>query len=403
MPKLGCTLCNHEWATSIHDVWSCPNCEIGAADYHVLEFDQSELKEFNRIFDTARTSVLNCGINTSGGIFPAFIHEAHLSESLLDLLVMFFDHVVLYIDTFNIEGDKHRFGDKLQAYTEQEFISVFAWENYLPHPRRAVEPKIVMDQICPTTAETGPIHTYVEKRAEVQTAIDLRFVSNDEITLVLNKAWPRQKYFGLTGEDRLKMMLWMDVHMHLLNRLNAFTILCNLLDLSAMTDRSLAELKKLKYRQTSEAFAKHSQAIFGLIEWYAKKIEEYPKFEKPESMIKFRKEVAREEFLNFTINGFASLGTGKSADGVQVSQKVIDKIEKHIAKAICITGNKYRQRGLVLSGLVATVGGLIGGELGAIVGGIGSTIVPMTLERLDRNRVAPWATYFIEKDCGITR
>lgn len=58
MPICFCTLCGKEFELSIHDVWTCPECEIGAADFPVTSFQPQEMIYLLKEFEKAKESVL---------------------------------------------------------------------------------------------------------------------------------------------------------------------------------------------------------------------------------------------------------------------------------------------------------------------------------------------------------
>jgi hypothetical protein len=73
-------------------------------------------------------------------------------------------------------------------------------------------------------------------------------------------------------------------------------------------------------------------------------------------------------------------------------------MEHQIDIARRVTGKSYQFKKTLLSGLFATLGGIVGGVSGAAIGGVGGAAAVVAAERLDRDRVAPWATFFIERD-----
>lgn len=392
MPRLYCTLCGHKWIVNIYDVWSCPNCEIGAADYEVIEHDPAEIKEFFTIFEKAKNNINKFEVLKKGSVFPAFLHEAELSESLLDLLVIFFDHTLLYIDTFNIRKDKQRIIDKLNAYIENGFISIFNWNKKLYTPITLKRPHIIMDEIGRT--KWFFFHTYIQRFSKIQTSIDLGFASQETLRASLKDVpfWREMS----NEKDRTNMLLYLGAHDHIFNRLNEFTILCNILDCNILTDTYLSNFIKLKYRIEFNELSKIQNILLNLIEWYSNKISEYPKFEKPDTLIKYRNEIDRNEFISYVINQYNKVKVRTCIPNSKIVQEISDSIDKKLELARKISGKSYKTKQIILSGLIGTLGSLIGGSVGAFVGGIGSSLTALGVEHFDRKSVEHWSSFFIE-------
>lgn len=392
MPKFFCTLCGNKWTTDIHDVWSCNNCEMGVAEYHIEDYDPSELKQLLAIFENAKKDILNRGIHTKGSVFPVFIHEAELTESLLDLSVMFFDHILLYVDTFNIRKKKQRIIDKLNAYIEKGYISIFNWSDEIFTGISCTRPHIPMDHIAKT--KQAFLHTYIQKFAEIQTYIDLSFIQYDLLREALRKTpfWKNLR----NNNSRVNMMLYLDAHRHFFNRLNGFTMLCDILDCNILTDSFITEFKKLKYKADFDELAKTKNIILNLIEWYSDKITEFPKFEKPETLIDYRNEIEKDNFINYIVNQYNRISKSTHIPNDVIMEGLKNKIDENLEKAKRICGKTYKTKQIILSGLIASLGGLVRGSAGAFIGGIASSLAILGAEYFDRKTIEHWASFFIE-------
>lgn len=76
MPTCFCTLCGKEFTVSIHDVWTCPECEIGAVDCPVTSFEPKEMIQLLRTFQKAKEAVDTHSPYIQGSVFPALLHES---------------------------------------------------------------------------------------------------------------------------------------------------------------------------------------------------------------------------------------------------------------------------------------------------------------------------------------
>lgn len=45
MPKIHCTLCEHEWEEPVDSIWNCPNCGMGAPPTQVIEYSPAEFED----------------------------------------------------------------------------------------------------------------------------------------------------------------------------------------------------------------------------------------------------------------------------------------------------------------------------------------------------------------------
>jgi len=349
------------------------------------------LNEIVKILYGQDISIRHLTPNSSGAVFPAFVHEATLTESTLDLLVLFFDRVLLYVDTFNIEkGNESRTVEKLDAYIENNFISIFSWDPEVSTPISLRTPHVVPPP--PTVFGSWSIPEWIERLANLLTADDF-------------KKAPAESVRSLWKTTPLPFVPWVEesiARYHILNRLNGFLILCELLGASVLTDPVMKAASQQKYIASHcEPRKSHSEAearrdiMFGLIDWYGGTALELPRFADASTLIKLRNESGPSSFVNYVIDLYDSERT-KSLSERELVARVTTAIDRQVDLALRITGKSYQKKKVLLAGLIATIGGFLGGELGAIVGGVGASVIPESLEYLDRKRVAPWSTFFLE-------
>jgi hypothetical protein len=101
----------------------------------------------------------------------------------------------------------------------------------------------------------------------------------------------------------------------------------------------------------------------AIVSWYSQKIETLPRFRKPETMIDFRNSVARESFLNTVINEYLRGTNSGTPDTMR--QHLAKAMEHQIDIARRVAGESYQFKKTLLSGLFATLGGIVGGVSGA--------------------------------------
>jgi hypothetical protein len=170
-------------------------------------------------------------------------------------------------------------------------------------------------------------------------------------------------------------------------------VLCEILGVSILTDSALKGGVRLKNAAILQP-TNRDPLLFGLMDWYREKLISLPELQKPETLLKIRQESGPDSFINFVIDVYDSQRTDIPES--ELIGKVVSAIDKQVRLAHAICGKSYQRRKLLLSGLIGTIGGFLGGELGAIIGGVGARMIPEGLEYLDRKRVAPWSTFFID-------
>lgn len=386
-------MCEQTWDEDIHGLWICPLCEMAGIPNTVVESDSREVEELAKVLAPAKREIQTMHGRFSGAVFPSFMHESTMTEATLDLLPLFFDHVLLFINTFNFEeGEKQRISDKIDAYVDAGFVSIFGWK----HESLTVSNKqahIIPPTICRDSIPWS-IHPYIEKLAQILTFNDYS-LTTDKVRGSLWKDCP----LSLTGskieiDEVLRPVLEPVWRYHIQNRLNGFLVLCEMLGVSILTDSALKGGVRLKNAAMFQP-RNREQLMFGLTDWYREKLISLPQLKKPETLLKIRQESGSDSFINFVIDAYDSQRLKDITESELIS-RVVSAIDKqvHLAHAIC--GKSYQRKKLLLSGLIGTVGGFLGGEMGAIIGGVGARMIPEGLEYLDRKRVAPWSTFFID-------
>lgn len=113
-------------------------------------------------------------------------------------------------------------------------------------------------------------------------------------------------------------------------------------------------------------------------------------------MIKYRNEIDRNEFISYVINQYNKVKVRTCIPNSKIVQEISDSIDKKLELARKISGKSYKTKQIILSGLIGTLGSLIGGSVGAFVGGIGSSLTALGVEHFDRKSVEHWSSFFIE-------
>ena len=107
MLKIFCGICGNISERSLHNVFiNCENCEMYSG-WKVIDAEDSDLAEIDNILSEFRECLYRDYAQAGSSVFPVFRHEPSLTVETLDLLILFFDHITLQIDGFNIDENNY--------------------------------------------------------------------------------------------------------------------------------------------------------------------------------------------------------------------------------------------------------------------------------------------------------
>ena len=352
--------------------------------WKVIDAEEDDLAEIDDILSEFRTCLYRDYPHAGSSVFPVFRHEPVLTVENLDLLILFFDHITLQIDGFNIDEKNYsQIINKLDAYIEAGYISVFSWDGNITTKISLKQPHINMYKYCKqiksyTQFFYRPLSDFIQLIAEYETNTNKRLYPEQYKAL-------SKKGFPLTDNPPAE---------NTLNRINGYSKITDILGCESIYESWLRPFKSLNYVQKFSEVFKTGTAAELLVNWYGKKITEFPKFRNPETLIAFRNNISKESFLNTVLN---EISKGKrQLSNEEICNKLACVLDNNIKLARKITGRAYRTKSTILSGLFSTLGGLIGGVPGAAIGGIGGSMATLIADRIDNKNVGEWATFFIE-------
>ena len=361
--------------------YSCDHCEMATA-VHLIGCDKDDLNELNNSIVSIGKSLLLQNTNMSGSVMPLFQQEHFIDESTLDILLLFFDKIILSIDGLNFSGNGGTlFLEKINAYVEAGYVIPIAFgTDYLFATKPYNGACIDVNSLNIGSNKTNrSLEYYLQAMGEFLTSCDSK---------------QSQTHFKLLSDAWFKGDMKYAHPKHCLNRINGISVFAEVLQSSIICNGFLLKYRAVKYQQVVDSINIKNRASQIVSPWYSDKLNTLPKLKKPETLIEFRQNTAKNHFVNVVVNEFMRSGGG---NGQREAINNINKIlNENILLAKKIGGESYKTKVQILSGLITTLGSLVGGVPGAFIGGIGGTATALAVERLDRNRVAGWATYFID-------
>ncbi len=384
MLKLFCGICGHIYERNITDAWgNCDDCEM-ASGWKVIDADQDSIRELGELFQFVGKQAHLNNEWLKSTIFPVFRHEPTLTVEYLDILVLFFENVLLHVDAFHIEKENEsQLLDKLNAYIEEGFVKIYSHDNDIVTNISLQRPHISSTRLLDAHPQRDKyfmnLADYLQLQAEFETKNDIDRSPNAYEILKKNGS-----PFNLNNPAATMV----------LNRINAYSALTDSFGITPIFESWLRPFKSVKYEHRVHdllALEKTSEVVAS---WYSHKVDELPKLKTPETLIKFRNNVSRDSFLNVIMNTY--LSCSNRCDSTELSNKLSLTLDKHILEAKKITGESYQTKSKLLSGLFATLGGIMGGPTGSIIGGVGGTSATLLAEHFDKKRIGKWATFFID-------
>jgi len=130
----------------------------------------------------------------------------------------------------------------------------------------------------------------------------------------------------------------------------------------------------------------------SLTQWYRRAIGGLPRFDDPRVVLAIRDDIADESF-RVTVQRLIAANTATSYD--RLARDVEKSLDRLITRSRLVNSGRARVAEAGIPGILATVGALVGGPFGAVMGGVGGASIPVFIEHL-RNVTPTWTTYFLQ-------
>jgi hypothetical protein len=142
----------------------------------------------------------------------------------------------------------------------------------------------------------------------------------------------------------------------------------------------------------------HSEGALSVVDWYSTIVYEHPKLDSPQTIMAWRNSERRAEFINLVVREVLEADLKQPAE--DATTRITNLLDRQIRRARRLDNGSSETVGYALSGIMATIGAMIGGFPGASVGGVGAATAGKLGSSLVRRRVPRWAAYFVS-DSGL--
>ena len=131
----------------------------------------------------------------------------------------------------------------------------------------------------------------------------------------------------------------------------------------------------------------------GLHEWYRRTTDGLPRFDDPRVVLALSDDLTDGSFRQ-TVARLAqeSAASARSFDSILADAE--QSLDRLLRKARVLGSDRSRRAELMVPGAMATVGALMGGPFGAVIGGAGATVLPLVMDHL-RRTTPVWTSFFV--------
>ncbi len=300
-----------------------------------------------------------------------------LTAELLDLLVVFFDKIVIVADALELREPE--LIDKIVAYSAAGFVRTVA---ILPDYKRSLPNELqltcdvsqIFDTIRPDFSLAYPLDYYLQLFGEVNTYQDMQRAPREFVNVF--RKWVDQG----TGNAEFE-----------LTRGNIYASIGDLLQSSPVFDSQLTEVRRIKYEHKINSLNTRMRALHAVSPWFHRMTSGLPRFLNPETIIRFREDHASDAFVNCVLR--QCIAHKKSQ--VQAQNELEDFLDTRLQAIRTTTAKQNESQKLVLSGLYSTLGSLVGGTTGAFLGGVVGATVTVVADKFDKRIEEPWMSFFV--------
>lgn len=385
MIRVFCGICGASTEREINEAEeNCGVCEMGAG-MRAIDAGSEDRHQLSEILARTGERLLCENPALESSVVPAFKHGQILTIDTLDLLVLFFERIALILDSIDLEPSERRLLlERVTAYSDAGLIIplFFKRDAALGEvSERAVRIDRAFRHANESHTYPRDLGYYLQMVGEIQTHDDIRGAP-------VEYKYVDAEWFSSTMKHPHPL--------HLLNRVNALSALTDVIRASILCDGVLMKARAVKYRQRLSTADVTRRAIDAITAWYGKEIRQLPSFRSPERMIAFRRNEAGRSFVDTVLREY-TLGRRKETPE-SIEKHLVAVMEESLTRAQQVAGESYEIEKTILSGLFATLGGIVGGLPGAILGGVGGSAAIVAADRLEKARVAPWTSFFIRRD-----
>jgi hypothetical protein len=402
MPQLYCTFCQHRWQQAPLEFWICPDCTMGAAPEQVVEATNEEIVAIWEFLSSYKLGASLEKLAPAGhkGYFASYA-ESEL-DAFLDLLVLVFDTTILPEAWKDIGGGQPA-TERLLTYYDAGALLPLDQQGDLAqcvamHTRhKSDRPKL------------GPLSSRVAREGRLlDVAIDPTDGSYDgtfvlireNLMKILSRIDSRTPGFSFSeiSVDLIKQQLLPRdadptyLGMHLMNHLNGQIITSQLLGVPLVFGTVTDHVLKYKLQSRNSGAALDETHLLKKFTESLRIV--LPDHVSPNQILKLREGDACVELRKILSKCVAK---AQGADDLVA----LDNLSCEYNAALHELNEHARSFGdssvAVLAGAFSTLGSVLGGPVGAVVGGIGGTAVSLAarpaIESIYKATQENWAFY----------
>ncbi|MGB3412832.1 MAG: hypothetical protein WBA45_16755 [Microthrixaceae bacterium] len=360
---------------------ACPYCSM-ADGWAVIDIEVHEIEGIDRVFEQVALYAATVQPEAVGSVLLGLSRTDQLTVELLDLLVIFFDHVQLQYSSSVLAAD-NRLGRHLRTYAGEgliSFIQLDPWSN-----RNSPLPSTVLNFAPWNSALRQADGSILQIEALVQALaeVDRVRIERDE-----NAARRVDEAFSLYQAAHDGRAEW--VSFPVVQRAIGFEYLAALSNASPLMSSALRSFGSSAILGLPSDLDEAVVATPFVTEtWWSSRLnvdEQLPRTAK--DILKFRLEA--RGFVNTAV-GAVEHSTGPGDYEEAVSEAMAATVRRgRLARAATST-----PAAVMLGGAVATAGNVVGGTAGPVLGGVGASSTTLAMEWIGRRIRGSWTRYFI--------
>ena len=383
MVTVRCGYCHLQHEVPLLEAHGCPNCSMSSG-YSFVDATKGELVQLQHLLDQAAERYVTLRPALAGAVMPRWRNWIPLDEALLDLLVIVFDHIALDINM--LDRPQGRLRDKVFAYHEFGCLSLvdFTWDSWHGNEERyGGLPVLALTNVLNDSGVWSSLNL-IDIAADLRTVRGLR-LHGSELRLAIDKLRAANSEDDLISVDPVAELV----------RANRLVSIARVLGSSALADPVCRPLLVATAGTAATEYAQlqDQNAVFAAAAWYSKQLLEVPNLAAPETLLRFREDSARADFVNVLINEVA--GSEEETSALDLTRAVERTLTRRLGLARKLSGRSVRLGVNSISGVTATLGGAVGGPGGAILGGIAGHALGEVAEARLKRSIAPWTSYFM--------
>ncbi|MDD5306017.1 MAG: hypothetical protein PHU25_01730 [Deltaproteobacteria bacterium] len=397
MPTIKCHLCGEEFKASFYDFWTCGACGFDCG-IRLHEHAPDEMGELLAFFEKIRATR---SFGSSGSVLALMKtlekpEDTKAFSSCIDTLLLFFDSLV--VPSITIETLARALGDKkLEVYQQHGLLKcsdisfvqaqVGGVDALGGDKQKALFNLDLIGDALPVNAETQYGHSRYELAMSLANLEHV--ILNELVDLLKERNLFNAHRIGNTEIVRLRGRDYVDRELaHLIPyRFLRSEVFCHFFSFSMLYDQHYGIANVLKETRFVRGWAEGGSE-YSLFHQWLRTTSFTLKVLEPLQVLEFR---SRHGSLTGLVSAIQKEAITRrqnlgESDQAQAFGREIEERIRHFRK---VKGKGHERKAIYLTGLLSTLGSLLNGPLGAVIGGIGGTIAADLALEFDRKTSGP--------------